>query len=80
MKPAFEMDHVVAFEETNLLGNVYYTNHIRWQGRCRELFLHEHAPEMLEEIQRGLALVTLRVSCEYFHELAPFDHVRMLGT
>lgn len=77
MKPAFEIDHVVAFEETNLLGNVYYTNHIRWQGRCRELFLHEHAPEMLEEIQRGLALVTLRVSCEYFHELAPFDHVRI---
>ena len=77
MKPAFEMEHVVGFEETNLVGNVYYANHIRWQGRCRELFLHERAPEILEEFQRGLAFVTLRVSCEYYQELAAFDRIRI---
>ena len=31
----FDMDHVVTFEETNLVGNVYYTNYFSWQGRCR---------------------------------------------
>ena len=72
---AYEHRHVVGFEETNLVGNVYYANHIRWQGRCREMFLHEHVPELLKDLTRGLALVTLRVSCEYYQELAAFDEL-----
>lgn len=71
----YEYHHVVGFEETNLLGNVYFVNHLRWQGRCRELFLREHAPGMLDEIGRGLRLATVRVSCEMDEEILPFDHV-----
>ncbi len=72
---AYEFRHVVAFEETNLLGNVYYVHHLSWQGRCRELFLKEHASEVLRELADGLFLVTLRCSCEYLAELAAFDEV-----
>jgi enediyne biosynthesis thioesterase len=71
----FEYRHIVGFEETNVVGNVYYANHIRWQGRCRELFLRERVPEILEELDRGLALVTLSVSCDYYHELCAFDEL-----
>jgi enediyne biosynthesis thioesterase len=70
---AFEYRHIVGFEETNLVGNVYYANHIRWQGRCREMFLREHCPEILAELRRDLALITLRCSCEYLSELEAFD-------
>jgi enediyne biosynthesis thioesterase len=73
--PAYEMRHVVAFEETNLLGNVYYVHFVRWQGRCRELFLRDHAPRILEEIGNGLVLVTTRCSCEYLKELEALDEV-----
>jgi enediyne biosynthesis thioesterase len=72
---AYEFRHVVGFEETNLVGNVYYTNFLRWQGRCREMFLRDHAPEVLADLTRGLALATTRVSCEYFAELHAFDEV-----
>jgi enediyne biosynthesis thioesterase len=72
---AYEYRHTVSFEETNLVGNVYYVNHLRWQGRCREMFLRDHAPDVLAELERGLALVTLRVSCEYLAELSAFDVV-----
>jgi enediyne biosynthesis thioesterase len=71
----FEYRHLVAFEETNLVGNVYYVNHLRWQGRCREMFLREHAPGIADELQRGLALATTHCSCEYFIELRAFDEV-----
>jgi enediyne biosynthesis thioesterase len=71
----YEHRHIVCFEETNLVGNVYYANHVSWQGRCREMFLRDHAPEILDELSRGLALVTLRVSCEYLAELEAFDEV-----
>jgi enediyne biosynthesis thioesterase len=75
MPDAFEYRHMVGFEETNLTGNVYYVNHLRWQGRCREVFLREHAPEVLEELHNGLALVTTRCSCEYLNELFAFDEI-----
>ena len=42
----FEIRHQVAFEETNLVGNVYYTNFLRWQGRTREMFLAQKAPSI----------------------------------
>jgi enediyne biosynthesis thioesterase len=72
---AYEYHHVVSFQETNLVGNVYYTNHLDWQGRCREMFLRERAPEMIEELKSGLMLATVNCSCEYFAELMVFDEV-----
>ncbi len=75
MQPVYEYRHVVGFSETNLVGNVYYTNHLSWQGRCREMFLRDHAPEVLADLQKGLALVTVRVSCEYLSELVAFDQL-----
>jgi enediyne biosynthesis thioesterase len=71
----FEYRHLITFQETNLVGNVYYTHHLNWQGRCRELFLHEHAPEIIAELDGRLSLATVRCSCEYFAELAAFDEV-----
>lgn len=74
---SYSYHHVVSFEETNVVGNVYYVRHVAWQGRCRELFLKEHAPDILDEITHGLRLVTLRVSCEYLEELKAFDNVEV---
>ena len=65
----------MGFEETNLVGNVYYVNHLRWQGRCRELFLRDHAPDVLESLRQDLRLVTTRCSCDYLAELSAFDEV-----
>jgi enediyne biosynthesis thioesterase len=72
---SYEYKHRVCFEETNVTGNVYYVHYLRWQGRCREMFLYEHAPELLEEFTQGLALATTRVSCTYYQELSLFDEV-----
>ena len=74
---AYEYRHVVGFEETNLIGNVYYANHVRWQGRCREMFLRDRAPEVIEALKHGLVLVTTRVSCEFMAELFAFDEITL---
>jgi enediyne biosynthesis thioesterase len=71
----YEWHHIITFEETNLVGNVYYANHIRWQGSCREMFLRDHASNVLEQLNQELVMVTTRVSCEYFNELFAFDEV-----
>ncbi|MFU8852196.1 acyl-CoA thioesterase [Micromonospora sp. SL1-18] len=73
MERYYEYRHVVGFEETNLVGNVYYVNYLRWQGRCREMFLHERAPAVLADVQADLKLFTLKVDCEFYAELTAFD-------
>ncbi|WP_316193033.1 acyl-CoA thioesterase [Bradyrhizobium sp. SZCCHNRI1029] len=73
--PPFIYRHVVCFEETNVVGNVYFTRHVSWQGRCREMFLKQHVPTLLDQIARDLRLVTLRVSSEYFEELNALDDI-----
>lgn len=67
----------IGFEDTNLVGNVYFTHYVSWQGRCREAFLAEYAPDVLAELSGDLRLVTLSVSCEYYDELGPFDPVAL---
>ena len=71
----YEYRHIVSFQETNLVGNVYYTHFLAWQGRCREMFLRDHAPDVLAELSGSLSLATVRCSCEYFSELLAFDEV-----
>jgi enediyne biosynthesis thioesterase len=75
MQRYYEIRHVVGFEETNLVGNVYYVNYLRWQGRCREMFLLDEAPEVLDEIRQDLKLFTLRVECEFYSEISAFDEL-----
>lgn len=75
MSAYYEIRHIVGFEETNLAGNVYYVNYLRWQGRCREMFLKEKAPHVLAELQHDLKLFTLKVECEFFAEITAFDEL-----
>lgn len=76
MRRSFDLHHVVTFEETNLVGNVYFTNYFLWQGQCREMFLHEHAPQTLASLRAGeLRLVTAHASCDFADEFAAFDPV-----
>ena len=72
---AYEFEHVVGFQETNFLGNVYFVHLIAWQGRCRELFLRDEAADVLQALAEGLQLLTARCSCEYLAELHAFDRV-----
>jgi enediyne biosynthesis thioesterase len=75
MPEYFEMPHLVGFEETNVVGNVYFAHFVRWQGRCREAFLKRHAPEILEELTGDLKLFTIKVDCEFFAEVAALDEI-----
>lgn len=75
MNRYYEYRHMVGFEETNLVGNVYYANYVRWQGQCREMFLLEHAPSILDELRGSLRLYTLSADCEFLGELSPFDRL-----
>jgi len=75
VQPYYEYRHIVGLEETNLVGNVYFVNHIRWQGRCREMFLKDHAPGVMRRLLEDLSLVTVSCACNYFSELTALDEI-----
>ena len=75
METFYEYRHMVGFEDTNLVGNVYYATYLRWQGRCREMFLRERAPAVLQDLQDDLKLFTLKCECEYLSEITAFDEI-----
>lgn len=71
----YEYRHVVGFEETNLVGDVYYVNYVRWQGRCREMFLLEHAPSILDDLAAELELLTIKSECECLSAVTAFNEI-----
>ncbi|NYH77678.1 enediyne biosynthesis thioesterase [Actinopolyspora biskrensis] len=70
----------MTLEETNLVGNVYFVNYLRWQGQCREHFLVDHAPGVLRALRADLAMVTLSCHCDFFSELYAADTVELRMT
>lgn len=78
---AYTLEHPVLFEETNLVGNVYFVNYVRWQGHCRERFLVDHAPSVIDALREGsLALVTVTVHAEFYGECFAGDSVMISMT
>jgi enediyne biosynthesis thioesterase len=62
----YNWHHVVGFEETNLMGNVYFTNYLLWQGHCRERFLADHVPQIRTQLLSGeTSFFTQRCECDY---------------
>lgn len=70
--------HRVTFDETNVVGNVYFAHYLHWQGHCREAFLADHAPGVLRDVRTGeLAMVTVSCSMEYFAEVYALDVIEI---
>src|SRR5882724_9004875 len=65
----------VGFEETNGVGNVYFSNYFVWQGKCREAFLRRYAPEVLEDFKRGCGMITKECSCVFQNEAFAFEDI-----
>jgi enediyne biosynthesis thioesterase len=77
MPERFVYRHRVTFDETNLVGNVYFAHYLHWQGHCRELFLAEHAPAVLAALDDGLALVTVSCAAEFYAESRALDRIEV---
>ncbi|QFZ18311.1 acyl-CoA thioesterase [Saccharothrix syringae] len=78
---AYVYRHRVTFDETNVVGNVYFAHYLHWQGHCRERFLADHAPGVLRAVRAG-DLVLATVSCEmtYYAECFALDEVEVAMT
>ncbi|NEN89391.1 MAG: SDR family NAD(P)-dependent oxidoreductase [Okeania sp. SIO3H1] len=65
-------------EESNLVGNVYYSNYFIWQGRTLDLFLYSVAPEYLRVSNPQGELICLYTRMDFLQEAMPFDKILVL--
>lgn len=73
--PLFDYRTFVSFEETNVVGNVYFANYFVWQGKCREAFLSQHAPRVLDDFKAGYGMITKDSSCVFHNEAFAFEKI-----
>lgn len=71
----YEYDLTVSFQDTNLVGNVYFSQYFSWQGKCRESFLFDHAPQVVDDFKIGYGMITKNSSCNFVREAFAFDRI-----
>jgi enediyne polyketide synthase len=64
-----------SLQDSNLVGNLYFSNYSAWQGRLRDRFLHEIAPECFDLRQLGAQPECLFFSTHHLREAMPFDSI-----
>ncbi len=58
----------ITFEDTNLVGNVYYANFVRWQNECRDNWLKETANDTYADLFRGVRRLIVAELGLKFHD------------
>jgi len=65
-----------SLEESNLVGNIYFSNYYHWQGRLIDGYVHALAPTLFRGQDAG-SLQCLRSKVEHLREAMPFDHIEV---
>jgi len=47
----------ITFEDTNLVGNVYFANYVRWQNECRDHWFKETDPTTYASVFNGTSRI-----------------------
>jgi acyl transferase domain-containing protein/NAD(P)-dependent dehydrogenase (short-subunit alcohol dehydrogenase family)/acyl-CoA thioesterase FadM len=63
-----------ALEESNLVGNIYFSNYSSWLGKTRDAFFHKMAPEAIS-ITSGGEMFCVHSYVNHLRELMPFEQV-----
>jgi acyl-CoA thioesterase FadM len=64
-----------ALEESNLIGNLYYANYFKWQGKVRDRFFHSLAPDLYRGFGSGGEASVLNSRMEFLRDAMPFDRI-----
>ncbi len=68
-----------ALEESNLVGNIYFSNYPVWQGKTRDYFLRDvMGREVLAAGYSGGELICLSSGSRHLREAMPFDTIEVV--
>ena len=72
-------EHVfdTALEDSNLVGNIYFSNYSSWLGKTRDIFFHRVIPEIMQAHSTAEMFCT-KSHIKHLRELMPFDQVQVV--
>ena len=62
-------------EDSNLVGNIYFSNYAKWLGRTIDLYFYKIIPEYYKKGNEEF--VCLGCNIDYLGEAMPFDKIRV---
>ena len=65
-----------SLEESNLVGNIYFSNYYHWQSRLIDRCLYALAPELFRDSAGG-SLHCMRSKVQHLREAMPFDDIEV---
>ncbi len=71
------LEFQTSMEDSNLVGNIYYSHYYSWQARVRDKFLYQLAPELFEIAKRSGEFVCINADVNHLQEAMPFDKVEV---
>jgi acyl-CoA thioesterase FadM len=75
--PVSQQVFSTSLQDSNLVGNLYFSNYSAWQGRLRDRFLHDIAPECFDLPKLGAQPECLFFSTHHLREAMPFDNIKV---
>jgi malonyl CoA-acyl carrier protein transacylase/NAD(P)-dependent dehydrogenase (short-subunit alcohol dehydrogenase family)/acyl-CoA thioesterase FadM/3-hydroxymyristoyl/3-hydroxydecanoyl-(acyl carrier protein) dehydratase/acyl carrier protein len=71
----FEKAIDTTFDNSNVLGNIYFANYFTWQGQLRDHYFYGIIPEYFRGVGEKGELLCLQSQIQHMREAMPFDTV-----
>ncbi|RAL26962.1 type I polyketide synthase [Thermoflavimicrobium daqui] len=68
---------ITSLEESNLVGNIYFSNYTIWQGKVRDQFFYQLAPELFQGTGEQGEWIALNTHIQHLREAMPFDTIEV---
>lgn len=76
-KLIFKSSYQSTLDNSNLIGNIYFSNYAKWINSTKDLFLFRNFPKILYRSEIDAEFCTVDFSISHKQEAMPFDEIRV---
>jgi acyl-CoA thioesterase FadM len=74
-KHIFDQEYKTTLENSNLIGNIYFSNYPKWINSTKDLFLYSKKPGLFCRSMGDSEFFTYEINISHLQEAMPFDQI-----
>lgn len=71
----FQKSFETTLEDSNLVGNIYFANYVKWLARTRDSYFYQINPYYFKKIGQEGEFISLKTKVVHLQEAMPFDRI-----
>lgn len=71
----FENSYRTTLENSNFIGNIYFSNYSKWINSTKDLYLNQHVPAFFRKSAFRGEFATIEYKVSHYYEAMPFDEI-----